>query len=99
MTRRKKSTTSKRTAPIEIAILGKGRAGTALWKSARACKGVKPLAWANREPRLATPAFWERGDVLLVAVPDDAIDDVARALSRRSALPKIVAHTSGVKGP
>jgi predicted short-subunit dehydrogenase-like oxidoreductase (DUF2520 family) len=84
-----------------IAILGLGKAGGSLVASARDAR-MSIVAKAARLPRLTRTLAWHSARTLFLAVPDDAIEDVARALARIAAkgkaLPSLVVHMSGAKG-
>ncbi|GAA1603790.1 MULTISPECIES: Rossmann-like and DUF2520 domain-containing protein [Kribbella] len=92
-----------------IGLIGAGRAGTALGAALAAAGhplvGVTARSDASLEraarllpavPVLAADEVVERADVVLVAVPDDRIQDVARTLPLTSA--QYVVHLSGAHG-
>lgn len=84
-----------------IAVLGLGKAGGSLVASARAAR-LSIVAKAARLERLTRTLAWHSARTLFLAVPDGAIDDVAKALARIAAsgksLPPLVVHMSGAKG-
>lgn len=71
--------------------------------------GTRRAAFRERYPDIRAPAarvttLLQRlaaagTDVLFLAVPDDALQDVARTLAKADALPPVVAHLSGSRGP
>ena len=92
-----------------IGLIGAGRAGTALGAALAAAGhrlvGVTARSSASREraarllprvPVLTADEVTSRADVVLVAVPDDLIHDVAHALPLTSA--QYVVHLSGAHG-
>src|SRR5689334_15946294 len=92
-----------------IGLIGAGRAGTALGAALAAAGqplvGVTARSDASLEraarlvpavPVLTADEVTERADVVLVAVPDDLIQDVARTLPLTSA--QYVVHLSGADG-
>jgi len=93
-----------------VAVVGLGRAGSALVRSlVDADQEIVALvsAHATRAPADArAPIFTDVRaldglpvDVCLLAVPDGALDDVARALAALDTPPSIVAHLAGARGP
>src|SRR6266545_3603017 len=92
-----------------IGLIGAGRAGTALGAALAAAGhplvGVTARSSASREraarllprvPVLTADEVTTRADVVLVAVPDDLIHDVAQTLPLTSA--QYVVHLSGAHG-
>jgi predicted short-subunit dehydrogenase-like oxidoreductase (DUF2520 family) len=55
-------------------------------------------AHAARLPALARSSAWRRADALFLAVPDDALGEVAEALSRIDERPRLTVHLSGARG-
>lgn len=108
--RPRSSTPERPLAGLRLALVGPGRVGTSLARWARACGAS--VAWvAGRTPErrdLVAAEIGARGvavaeltsagcDVLLVAVADPALDDVARELARRPQA-RIALHTAGARG-
>lgn len=97
---------------LAFALVGPGRVGTSLGEWARAagavCRAVAGRgrsadlsALANRWQAVATTtALWDAPDVdlVLIAVPDAAISEVARRLAGR-VRSGVVLHTAGALGP
>lgn len=91
--------------PPTVAIIGAGRAGRAL-ALALTRAAVPVIVCARRKSSLPaditcslepwTPAL-ERADIILVAVPDDAIEDVAQRLKEASIASAAVLHCSGLR--
>lgn len=89
-----------------VAIIGGGRVGLslarALARSGRAVAVLGRHAEPLPEPLAPATAIWEpaiaAADLVLIAVPDDAISEVALALSRGGAVgaSHVVLHTSGL---
>ena len=89
-----------------VAIIGGGRVGLslarALARSGRAVAVLGRHAEALPAPLEPATAIWEpaiaAADLILIAVPDDAIGDVALALARGGAVgaSHVVLHTSGL---
>ncbi|GAA0815338.1 Rossmann-like and DUF2520 domain-containing protein [Spirilliplanes yamanashiensis] len=80
-------------APLRVAVLGAGRVGSALG-AALAAAGHHVVAASGRAGRAAVLAA--EADLLLIAVPDDALDAVVADLAPRAG--RAVAHTSGAHG-
>lgn len=80
-----------------MAVLGLGKAGGSLSASFAAAR-VPVVARARRLPALARRRARLARTVLFLAVPDDALTDVADALARWPTLPPVVAHLSGARG-
>ncbi len=89
----------RRARGLEVAILGNGRAGSAFAR-ALAVRGVRVRTWSRASKRdLAATALG--ADLVLVCVRDDAIEDVARRLSREVARGRkapVALHLSGYHG-
>ncbi len=95
-----------------VAVLGTGRAGSALMRSLdRAGVTIVVAGGRSRPTWVPDGARTTRGvartvdatvdgeaDVLFVAVSDGALASVAAAIAKRPALPPIVAHLSGAQG-
>jgi predicted short-subunit dehydrogenase-like oxidoreductase (DUF2520 family) len=81
---------------VKLAIVGLGKAGGSLLASAKRAR----VFVAGKGRRLSSmDGAWRTADVLFLAVPDDAIEGVARALAKdRFAIPPVVAHLSGARG-
>lgn len=83
-----------------LGIIGGGRIAGALGVLL-AKRGVQ-VSVALRRPgpnNLAISAIAHRCPVVLIAVSDDAIGDVAHQLTNAPVLPRIALHTSGAAGP
>ena len=80
-------------APLRVAVLGAGRVGSALG-AALAAAGHEIVAASGRAGSAAVLAA--EADLLLIAVPDDALAAVAAELDERPG--RAVAHTSGAHG-
>ncbi len=77
--------------PIKTcAVLGLGKAGKSLLASLSA-QSIPAFAIARGWTEIPTV------DVLFLAIPDDAITEVAEQISRLSRIPPIVVHISGVQ--
>ncbi|MCZ2154111.1 MAG: DUF2520 domain-containing protein [Bryobacterales bacterium] len=97
---------------IRVGIAGTGRLAQAIG-ALLTKQGLPPeaIAGRNRESTLDALRFTgaghavgieelgEHADVVLLAVSDDAITDVARQLADAAVLPKIALHTCGSAGP
>ncbi len=89
-----------------VAVIGAGRVGLtlarALVRSGRAVAVLGRHVDALPEPLEPATPVWEpaiaASDLVLIAVPDDAIGDVARTLARGGVIgaPQVVLHTSGL---
>lgn len=77
-------------APLRVAVLGAGRVGSALGAALRAA-GHEIVAASGRAGRAAVLAA--DADLLLIAVPDDALTAVSADVEPRAG--RAVAHTSG----
>ena len=88
-----------RASGLEVAILGKGRAGSAFGR-ALAERGVGVRTWSRASRRsLGETALG--ADLVLFCVRDDAIEAVARDLARearRASKPPVALHLSGYHG-
>lgn len=80
-----------------IAILGLGKAGGSLLASLRKAR-VTIVAKGARLTALKKTRAWHTATVLVLAVPDNAIADVARAIAAEPAVPGLVVHLSGARG-
>lgn len=80
-----------------VAIVGAGRVGT-IMATALADAGYQILGVANRTRPLSPAEL--AADLLLIAVPDDALSPLVDSLARSGAFHRgqIVAHTSGAHG-
>ena len=77
-------------APLRVTVVGRGKAGGSLMASLRRAR-MKPVSLSSRESlRLA------HVDIVLLAVSDDAITDVAERLDVAPGV--IVAHVAGARG-
>ncbi len=97
---------------MRIAVVGAGRVGTALAVlfgraghtivavAGRDATPARAAAWLPGVPVLDPTDAARLGELVIVAVPDDAIGDVVLALVERDALPSgtWIAHTSGAIG-
>jgi predicted short-subunit dehydrogenase-like oxidoreductase (DUF2520 family) len=89
-----------------VAVIGGGRVGLslarALVRSGRTVAVLGRTARALPAPLEPVTVVWEpaiaSADLVLIAVPDDAIDEVARAIARGGAVgaSHVVLHTSGL---
>ena len=99
---------------LGIGIIGAGRVGAVLgaaWRGqGHGIVGVSAVSDASREraaalldgvPVLDPRTIASRAEVLVLAVPDDALADLARGLSATGSVPggQLVVHTSGRHGP
>lgn len=102
---------SDKTTP-RVAVVGLGRAGSALIRSLMRARVPIVAAVSRRgEGAPATALFHAKTythvreldgiavDVALLAIPDDALSDVSDELSHLEHPPRIVAHLSGARGP
>lgn len=80
-----------------VAVLGLGKAGGSLLASLAQAK-VRVVARARRLPALRRARGRPTAELLFLAVPDDALTDVAEALARWPTLPPVIAHMSGSRG-
>nr|WP_197671812.1 DUF2520 domain-containing protein [Devriesea agamarum] len=96
-----------------IGVIGAGRVGAVLGSALRAqghaITGAYAVSDASREraelllpnvPILGVPAIVERSEVVLLAVPDDQLADLAQGIAAAGLVPggQIVVHTSGRYG-
>jgi predicted short-subunit dehydrogenase-like oxidoreductase (DUF2520 family) len=99
-------------ATPRVAVVGLGRAGSALIRSLMRARVPVVAAVSRRgEGAPATALFHAKTfthvreldlveiDIALLAIPDDALSDVAGELSQLARPPRIVAHLSGARGP
>lgn len=80
-----------------VAVLGLGKAGGSLLASL-AQANVPVAARARRLPALRRARGRAAAELLFLAVPDDALTDVASALARWPTLPPVIVHLSGSRG-
>lgn len=95
---------------LGVGVIGAGRVGAVLGAALRAAEhavvGVSAVSEASREraenllpgvPVLEIPAIVERAELVLLAVPDDALPDLVSGLAAVGAWQpgQLVAHTSG----
>jgi predicted short-subunit dehydrogenase-like oxidoreductase (DUF2520 family) len=80
-----------------IAVIGGGRAGGSLART----PGITVRVLVHRDLRVNTAprAPWRECALVVLAVPDDALGGVARALASLAFLPPLVVHMSGALGP
>jgi predicted short-subunit dehydrogenase-like oxidoreductase (DUF2520 family) len=112
MAARRSSGSPRRVSFRRPAVLGTGRAGSALLHSLAAA-GIHAAVVGNRSPvrwapegsrrargvaRTVDAAVAEGADILFIAVSDGALDKVAAAIGKRPALPPVVVHLSGAQG-
>lgn len=98
---------------LGIGVIGAGRVGAvlgaALRRQGHAITGAYAVSDASREraqtllpgvPILDVPAIVERSEMLLLAVPDDQLPDLAAGIAASGILPggQLVVHTSGAHG-
>ena len=76
-------------AGFRVAIRGRGRAGRALARALAAAR--VPVAWISRASGTRPEAF----DLLVLAVPDDAIEEESARLVRAGARARCAMHLSG----
>lgn len=103
-------TGSRRPGRLGIGIIGAGRVGAVLGAALRAAEhavvGVSAVSEASREradallpgvPVLDIPDVIERAELVLLAVPDDALGELVDGLAAAGAWQRgqLVAHTSG----
>jgi len=84
---------------LDVAILGRGKAGTALAK-ALADRGVGVRTWSRASSR-SLGSVTRGADLVLLCVRDDAIETVARTLAREpqpKGKPPVALHLSGFHG-
>lgn len=90
--------------PLQIIVVGPGRAGGSLALAAEAAGhrivGVvsRSAALADRYPQLSAAAELPDSDLLVIATPDDHIEETAVDLAPFAARVDAVAHVSGFKG-
>ncbi|ASN50705.1 Rossmann-like and DUF2520 domain-containing protein [Sinomonas sp. R1AF57] len=104
---------SRRPGRLGIGVIGAGRVGAVLGAALRAAEhavvGVSAVSEASREraelllpgvPVLEIPQILERSELVLLAVPDDALGPLVEGLAKLGAWQpgQLVAHTSGRHG-
>ncbi len=104
---------SRRPGRLGVGIIGVGRVGSVLGAALRsaghAVVGISAVSEASREraesllpgvPVLEVPAIVERSELVLLAVPDDALPELVAGLARLDAWQagQLVVHTSGRYG-
>lgn len=104
---------SRRPGRLGVGIIGAGRVGSVLGAALRsaghAVVGISAVSEASREraesllpgvPVLEVPAIVERSELVLLAVPDDALPELVAGLARLDAWQagQLVVHTSGRYG-
>ncbi|WP_028281461.1 DUF2520 domain-containing protein [Arthrobacter sp. H5] len=105
--------TSRRPGRLGVGVIGAGKVGAVLGAALRAAEhaivGVSAVSEASREraenllpgvPVLEIPDIIERSELVLLAVPDDALPDLVAGLAAVGAWQpgQLVAHTSGRHG-
>lgn len=81
-------------SPFTVAVLGAGRVGGSFAKALRAA-GHDVLAELRRDD---DPAPIARADVIVIAVPDDALAEATAAVARLGRAGAVVIHTCGIQG-
>ncbi|WP_323959971.1 DUF2520 domain-containing protein [Arthrobacter sp. JZ12] len=102
--------TRRKPGRLGVGVIGAGRVGAVLGAALRAAEhavvGVSAVSEASREraenllpgvPVLEIPQIVERSELVLIAVPDDALPDLVAGLAAVGAWQpgQLVAHTSG----
>lgn len=82
------------TSPFTVAVLGAGRVGGSFAKALRA-PGHDVIAELHRDD---DPTPISRADVIVIAVPDDALAAAAAAVARLGRAGAAVIHTCGIQG-
>ena len=86
--------------PLNLAIVGKGRIGTALAKALKHSKHFRVVAHvAGRSQNFRALAKNGGPDVLLVACKDDALEATVKAAVAGLTELKLIAHFAGSRGP
>ncbi|MGZ4211684.1 MAG: Rossmann-like and DUF2520 domain-containing protein [Actinomycetota bacterium] len=80
--------------PFNVAVLGAGRVGGSFARALRAA-GHTVLAEIHRDD---DPSAIARADVIVIAVPDDALEGAAAAAARLGQAGAVVVHTCGIQG-
>lgn len=80
--------------PFSVAVFGAGRVGGAFARALRAA-GHTVLAELHRDDDLSPVS---RADVIVIAVPDDALEGAADAVARLGRSGAVVVHTCGIQG-
>ena len=80
--------------PFDVAVLGAGRVGGAIARALRAA-GHDVIAELHRDD---DPSPIARADVIVIAVPDDALAGAAAAVARLGRAGSVVIHTCGIHG-
>ena len=81
-------------SPFSVAVLGAGRVGGAFAKALRAA-GHDVIAELHRDD---DPSTLARADVIVIAVPDDALSGAVALVERLGRAGAVVVHTCGIQG-